>query len=303
MIKAQILKFSLTIAALFSCALCSAHSRWVIPSHTVLSGELPEYVSFDFSVSNDIFHPDNAYGGVPIENVGKPQKEDSKALSPREVMMRQMMASTKLAVQTPDGKTDDSTPVVNVGRKSVSGYKFDQSGTYRVSVEQNPIYFISFEHEDGSPGREFGKLSEKKASLPKGAKNIKGAKLINRVETYITRHQATQKNIQPTNKGLELKFDTHPNDLFAGEKFVASLLLNGKPVEQGMEVLVIRGGTRYRNDRNVNTITTDAKGKIEVEWDSAGMYLLESSAMQKVKNAEYHAEMFGLYVTLEVSPE
>lgn len=293
-----------------------AHSRWIIPSHTILSGDKPEYVSFDFSISNDIFHPDNAYGGMPLSHLTKKAHAHSKdeghkgkkggdkhKPNPRREAMMKMMASTKFVVQTPDGQKDDSMPIVNLGRKSASAYQFTQSGTYRISIEQNPIYFVGFKNSDGSPGRMFGKLSDNKSKIPQDATNVSGTKLVNRVETFVTRNENTKETLKPIGNGLELIFDTHPNDLFVGEATSATLLFDGKPAKNGTELKVTLGGTRYRNDRDVQKLKTDKDGKIMFNWPHSGIYLIETESDREVNEDDFQKEVFALYLTLEVNPE
>ncbi len=263
-----------------------AHSRWILPSHTVLSSERPQYVSFDLSISNDIFHPDNPYGGIPLNAL------ESKTAS-----------GGALEIILPDGTRKDGLPLVNVGRKSVSGFLFDQAGTYRVGVATAPVFFVTFTQADGTAGRRFGQLAQVSPSLPKGATNIVGVRYNPRVETFITRQQNTKPAPLQDSAGLSLRFDTHPNDLFAREMFSATLLLHGKPVAAGTEVRIIPGNTRYRNDRELTTLSTDSKGVIKHTWPRAGLYLVEAEVELESEGEAFQQEVFSYSLTLEVNPE
>ena len=99
-----------------------------------------------------------------------------------------------------------------------------------------------------------------------------------RIETYVTNGNPTRTVLVPSNKGLELVPDAavHPNDLFAGEKSGFVLLLDGKP-SAGTTVTVIPGGSRYRNAQDEQVLKTDAKGHVEINWPTAGMYGLQAS--------------------------
>lgn len=279
------------------------HSRWVVPSHTILSGDKAESISFDFSISNDIFHPDMAYGGMDISD----DKEEGKSVDPknkmRKALMKKQFSTTKVVVTYPDGHSDDTTPFVNLARKSSAALLLEQSGTYRISVKQQPMLITMYEKDDGTRSREFGSKKDVKPLLPKGAKNIKTFRVHSRVETYVTRNDLTTKSLKAEGKGLELVAKSHPNELFSGEPSKFQLLLNGKPVEEGIEVKLTRNDTRYRNQRNVMTIKTQEKGFLTVPWAQAGMYLLESDMKIPGSDKSIDMEIYSFYITLEVNPE
>lgn len=278
-----------------------SHSRWIVPSHSVLSGERPEAVTVDISISNDIFHPDYSLGGVKPASARKPAKP-GKTASVEEKLEYELAASTRLRVHTPDGDKDDSTALVDLIRKTSGTVLLEQSGTYRFSVEQNPVYFTWYTTADGEKARAFGKPQQVKALLPEGAKEISGLKLINRIETFITRNELSRNTLKPTGKGLEINYLTHPNELFVGEKATFEFLLDGKPLANAA-VKVTRGGTRYRNQRDSLALTTNDMGRINIDWPQAGLYLVESEWEQTSTEKGIENEVLGLFVTVEVSPE
>jgi len=52
-------------------------------------------------------------------------------------------------------------------------------------------------------------------------------------------------------------------------------LLDGKPAAD-VEIRVIPGGNRYRDELGEIKATTDAAGKVSITWPEAGMYWLEA---------------------------
>ena len=76
-------------------------------------------------------------------------------------------------------------------------------------------------------------------------------------------------------QGLELKPVTHPNDLFAGEAAEFVFLLDGKPAAD-VEISVIPGGNRYRDELGEMKAKTDKDGKVSITWPEAGMYWMEA---------------------------
>lgn len=285
----------------WSC-LCLAHSRWMIPSHTVISGSEATSVVLDMSISNDIFHPDNPYGGKTPAQIAQGEKKSPQKPGPVHPLAK-IAQSTKLLATYPDGSQSSDTQIVNLGRKSSASVLLDQNGTYRFELVQDPIYFISFKHASGEPGRVFGIGEKSVAKLPKDAKGVKKIQLVNRVQSFVTRNESSRLSIEPKGQGLELLFKTHPNDLFANESSNMTLLLNGKPLDD-TEIKLIRGDTRYRNDRQVQVYTSNNKGEFEVRWPEPGRYLLEAESPQAAMGeAPVDTVIYALYLVLEVFPE
>lgn len=269
-----------------------AHGRWILPSQFVFSGEEPEFVAVDMSISNEVFHPDYSIGGDRPGATSTGEKAKDK--KPDEF---------QLVVTAPDGQRDDSVPLVDLVRKSSAAVLLDQSGTYRMSIEHQPMYFTWYELPDGEKSRAWGKPSETRKRLPKNASNIVGTKLINRVEAFITRNQPNKTTLEPPADGLALSYLTHPGELFTGEDARFALLMDGKPVAARTPVKLTRNDTRYRNQRNAIKLQTDKKGVFSVRFSDSGIYLLEAELEQPSAEKDIKTETYALFVTLEVQPE
>ncbi len=204
-----------------------AHGRWLVPSHTVVSGSEPTFVSLDMSISNDVFHSDSPYGGKPLHAIHNASKTERAQTSENVHPLAKVAESTRLATIEPNGQKDDSATIINFGRKSVTAVKLEQNGTYYFGVQQIPVTYISFTHANGEPGRVWGSGDKASRQLPKDAQSVNRVQLLNRVETYVTRNQSTPIPLQK--EGLALRFDQHPNDLFAKEQATFTLLFNGNP--------------------------------------------------------------------------
>lgn len=278
----------------------AAHGRWISPSHTILSGEKSDAVTFDLSISNQIFHPDYAIGGDIVDDNFKPPFSDD---NPRGKILKTLVDSTRLAVQLPDKTVDTSAKLINFKRKSTAAFMLTQSGTYRIQVQQNPIYFTWYKSADGQLHREFGQPTQTRSFIPKDATDVRGSVLYPRIETFVTRNQLTYDVLAPRGEGLELAFTTHPNELFAAETATFTLLLNGKPVAAGTPVHITRNDTRYRNARDTLDLLTKKDGKLSITWPTAGLYLLEVEVETEVDEKEFQQAVYSLYTTLEVNPE
>lgn len=256
-----------------------AHARWLVPSHTNLSGQEAHGIALDLSISNDIFHADRSYGG----------SEDKS---------RNGRAKPQLIAVAPDGSRSAPIAYFDVLRKSTAGVTLAQSGTYRIGLEQPATVFTFYKDAKGERGRVFGGKDSK--DIPAGATELSTTRMQARVETFVSRNQTT--DVKPTGKGLELGSGTHPNDLFTGETIRWQLLQDGKPVAEGTEVTLMRGATRYRNERGDIQLKTDAKGFIEVSLEHAGMYLLEAGVNRASGTQGIDNERASLFLTFEVVP-
>lgn len=124
-----------------------------------------------------------------------------------------------------------------------------------------------------------------------------------RVETFVTNGSPNDTALKPVGEGIELVPVTHPNDLVAGEQAKFKLQIDGKPAV-GLEVEIVRGGTRYRNAQEEIKAKTDANGEFSVAWPEAGMYWLETVSEDTNTSLPQAKQRRLSYVaTLEVLPQ
>lgn len=277
---------SITFILLAHSALLQAHGRYILPSHTQLSGEEAKYVTLLASISNDVFHPDK-----PLGNNGGGEVN---------AFLDNLFKALEVSITNPDGSVSNAIQWQAFHRQSISDLIIDKSGTYRISLVQPPTSLVTFKNSDGTPSRIFGKAQ----GLPTGATDIVYRTTASRTETFITRNAPTSAALRSTGSGLELMGETHPNDLFVGEPVRFQLFLNGKPLSDRTFVHITRDGTRHRNQRNTLESETDTSGNFTVIFEQAGMYLLEVNHTNKgAKNSGIDFHHNTLYVTLEVFPE
>ncbi|MDY7093020.1 MAG: DUF4198 domain-containing protein [Acidobacteriota bacterium] len=270
-------------AACLLTASAFAHSRWIEPSHTILSGDEAQGVTFDLSVSNDIFHPDFPFGGP--------------------TMSRSPLSRAVPTVTRPDGSVDTSAVPEHFARKSVFDVDLAQDGTYTVEVASEPM-LLTFWGRPGDQrgGRGFGSKEQVAEQIPDDAVDITTRRIHTRIVTWVTRNAPTKPAL--SGQGLELA-GVHPNDLFAGESLRFRLLLDGQAAPAGTEIQLTRAGTRHRNDRNRVRAQTDAQGTFEVTLPEAGYYLLEAETETKGAGGTegVDSETYSLFATLEVQPQ
>ncbi|AMX02105.1 DUF4198 domain-containing protein [Microbulbifer thermotolerans] len=252
-----------------------AHRMWILPSATVLSGESP-YVTFDAAVSNTIFFPDHV--ALPMEQV---------------------------AVTAPSG---EQVPLQNLAKghyRSTFDLQLKEEGTYKVSRASAGLRAFWKDAEGKRqmwPGR--GKSAddaEFATAVPKDAKDLRVIYDYRRTETFVTAGNPTSEVLAPTGVGLELVPVTHPNDLYVGEIAEFKLLIDGEPAKNA-EVVLIPGGTRYRDSQNEITAKAGSDGLFSVTWPAAGRYFMEAEYEDDKAKAPA-TKRHGVYsATFEVLP-
>lgn len=264
--------FKWTALALALCLPLSAnaHRAWMLPSATVLSGEEP-WITVDAAVSNDIFYFEHF--PLQIEGIGEPlvmpgQKPAANAPArPR----------AQLQIFRPDGSLAQPQ-FGNTGRyRSTFDVQLDQKGTWKLAIANQGL-FARYQ-ENGEMKRWSGKAADFAKQVPKDAEKLQVTESASRMEVFVTSGQPSEHVLQPTNNGLELVANTHPNDLFAGEAAKFTFLLDGKPAAD-LKVTVIAAGIRYRDSLNEIVLSTDNNGAFSITWPQAGMYWLEAVSTQ-----------------------
>lgn len=256
------------------------HARWIVPSHTNLTGTKAHFITLDMSISNDLFSPTH---GFIMKSLNKPSGYVTLA---------------ELVMIAPDGNKVSDIPFTHFNIKSVGQALLDQSGTYHVRLQQDPVYFTTYINKDKTKGKAFGKNTL--ARLPKGVSEIQRVKYIPTLDTYVSRNSMTQPSYYA--QGIELISEGHPNDLFVGEKFRFQLHLNGQAISAPTTVDIVKGNTRHRNKRNIQKVTSNRLGWFEFNWSEPGMYLVEAEFEVKSKDKDVDLDTYSMFTTLEVNP-
>lgn len=253
-----------------------AHRAWILPASTVLSSDQP-WVTFDGAVSNNIFYFDHA----PLR-------------------------AEQVSVLSPTGKSVDVQNAHTGKHRSSFDVQLTEPGTYKVLTASTGLR-ATWESADGKrqmwPARgQTPKAGDFEKAVPKDAKNLTVSQTSRRVETFVTAGAPTEKALELTNTGFEMKPLTHPNDLFSGESARFQFFYDGE-VAEGAKVSVVRGGTRYRDSQDDLELVSDKQGIVEVKWPQAGMYWIEVEYSDDKAKAPATQRQGTYVVTLEVLPQ
>jgi len=222
-----------------------AHRRWLLPSSTVMAGE-EETITVDAAASNGLF-----------------------------IFEHRPLGLDDLVVTGPDGQPVEANIIGSGAYRSVFDVALKQQGTYRVALASDGM--MGFYEFDGERRRWRGSREEAATAIPEGATNVRMSEVSSRTETFVTLGAPNDTALAPTNVGIEMIPVTHPNDLIAGEAAQMKFQLDGEPAA-GLELEFVAGGTRYRDEPGIQTLTTDADGMVTLNADEPGMYYLEASA-------------------------
>lgn len=269
MTVARPLALALAAALAFAAPAAQAHKAWLLPSATTLAED--GWITVDGAVSNDLFH----FNHVPLR-------------------------LDALRVTGPDGQpVQVQNP--HTGRyRSVFDLELTAPGTYRIAIA-NAGLFASWT-ENGAPKRWRGTPEAFAREVPADAAELRVTQAASRIESFVTVGAPTTTALAPTGQGLELVPVTHPNDLVAGEEARFALHIDGQPAA-GVEVEVVRGGTRYRDRQDEIRATTGADGGFSLTWPEAGMYWLEASLEdERATLAPATARRASYVATFEVLP-
>jgi len=221
-----------------------AHRQWMLPSSTVLS-TTDGWITVDAAVSNELFYFDH----VPLR-------------------------LQSLMITGPDGAAVKAENPATGKYRTTFDVHLTQSGTYKIALVNNTV-FATWK-DKGDPKTWRGTAEAFKAEVPPNMEELKTSRMSSRVEVFVTAGKPSTKAIEPTGVGLELAPITHPNDLVVGEAAKFQLLKDGKPAAD-MEVTLIPGGNRYRDQLNEMKVKTDAEGKFSVTFKTAGMYWINAT--------------------------
>ena len=271
---------SLALLAVAFSSSVFGHGRWLLPSHTNVTGTSEHAVTFDMSISNDLFQ--GHYGYIQAS-----KKLDIPA------------TPASLDVFEPNQGWRRDIPFHWLNIKS-SGYDtLKQDGTHHYVLNQSPVYISVFKDAKGEMNRRFSKPQD--LALPEGAKLVNAMRYIPTIHTFVSRNKLTTPN--KLNHGLELVPKGHPNDLFVGETAGFDIYFQGKPLDQELEVQVVRGNTRYRNEREQQTFNLKGSNHFKVNFQQAGMYLVEAELVLPSAEKGIDVDRWALFTTLEVNPE
>lgn len=255
-----------------SSAAALAHPYWLLPSTTRL--DKPGYIALDAGMSEDDM--------------------------PFQLNHRALKLSKDFSVTAADGSKVKPENLQQSPLRTTLDLNLTQAGTYRIG--QSHQGFVASWQENGKTVREKVTAADLASKVPAHAVGLELTEMVWRLEAFVTVGEPTE--LKPLGQGIEMiVVGGHVNRLHAGSTTILRLLADGEPVP-GLDVSVVREGTRYRSQPEKIELKTDAKGEIRVRWPQAGMYLLEAVGNDKKPTIQPSSGRTFRYVaTFEVMPK
>ncbi len=220
-------------------AAVSAHTPYLAPSS--FSPVFGKMVTLDAAFAEKFFVPEAAFSGSDFK------------------------------ITNPNGTTVAPDSLSALKTRVVVEHALEDKGTYKFSTGHRVGKVFRIYEKDGKRHV----MEKPEEALPEGAKELSFFQAITLAETYVTKGAPDNGAIRSWDKGLEIKPDTHPNEIYAGESFDFTVAFEGKPVaEQKLDVFTAQGEFSPKNA--VAQITTDAKGVASFTPEKAGVYLVRT---------------------------
>ncbi|GAA0788286.1 DUF4198 domain-containing protein [Marinobacterium sediminicola] len=249
-------------------ATAQAHRAWMLPSATVLSGD-NAWVTVDGAVSNSLFY----FEHHPLR-------------------------LERLEILSPTGAQVEAQNRAEGRYRSMFDVELTEEGTYTLQMHRQGA-FARYQL-DGEPKRWSGPVN-RIDEIPANATDLQVSEIDSRMQVFVTRGEPSNANFKPTGQGIELLPLTHPNDLVTEEPVSFQFLVDGNPAE-GLSLLLIRDGIRYRDQVGEIELTTNAEGRVELVFDEPGMYWLEVELEQPSQHIDGAKRRLSYSATLEVLP-
>jgi uncharacterized GH25 family protein len=177
--------------------------------------------------------------------------------------------NSRFTVTGPDGKeTAPGTVQLLKTRTAVEHTLPPGTGTYRFST--GPRLGAQFRTWELDGKQESSR--DPAVKIPAGAKVVANFQSLTIAETYVTVGTPDRGALRPHDAGVEFVAVTHPNDLFVGETFEFTVQYDGRPLaDQKVEITE----AVWTSDRKpqVQTVLTDAQGRVKVKLERAGTWL------------------------------
>jgi uncharacterized GH25 family protein len=267
----RLLTATLFVATLVSALPAHAHKMWMQPSKTVLS--VGQWITVDAAASTDPFARDHRPLGLDA-----------------------------LTITAPDGAVVAPAHPATGELRSSFDLKLEQAGTYKLAMVRDGVsasWTNAGKHGRWPPrGQPFSADGLAK-TLPATATNLKVVRMLSRLETFVTAGSPTTTVFDQPLEGLTMQPLSAVNDLYADEPAQLRFVIDGKPAA-GLAVELIADGIRYRDAVDAIELTTDAQGRIEIEWPRAGFYWLNVSAEDRNGGADVPYRRLSYTAVLEV---
>jgi len=242
-----ICRSTLFAASLATSSIAMAHTPYILPYHFDTTKDIS---TVQASATEDFFIPDHGISG-------------------------------DFFVTSPTGVTTSISDVTSLKEVTLAQIPLTEDGTYRITLKTKPRT-NKYIHIDGRwlnvrPARGGANNKPKEPLSDRGyitpEELATDAKVIEStstrtLETYITKGRSSDKAINITGKGLEVKLSQNPSEIFLDQGLEFDVLFNGQPIKNQMVEIDQVGKAPLE-------LQTDDKGHAKATFTQAGTYMLD----------------------------
>lgn len=245
---ARSLQFSLVSATLLllTSSIAMAHTPYILPYHFDTKKDV---ATIQASATEDFFIPDHAITG-------------------------------DFSVISPLGVTTNITDATTLKEVTLAQIPLAEDGTYRIALKTKPRVskytqidgrWLSVRPVRGTGGKPKEAMSERNYVTPEEL--AKDAKVIESIssrtlETFVTKGRSSDKVLETTGKGLEVKLSKNPSEIYLDQGLEFDVLFDGQPIKN-QTVQIEQAGKAPLEFKS------DDKGHVKATFKEAGTYLLE----------------------------
>ncbi|MEE4206214.1 MAG: DUF4198 domain-containing protein [Erythrobacter sp.] len=172
-------------------------------------------------------------------------------------------------VLRPDATRTEFDTVHSLKQVVVMEAGIEGEGTYRFTTGVRRGRRSTMALVDG----EWVNSVETGGKVPEGATATKTRETETVADAYLTKRAPTRAPVDVQIGRLVLQPITHPSDAFLGDPFELQLLFDGEPLS-GQVMMIDRGDARYDPTGFHEEIATDDEGRVSLDFDRAGVYII-----------------------------
>lgn len=240
-------KFTLASTLFLTSSIVMAHTPYILPYHFDTTKDI---ATIQASATEDFFIPDHAVSG-------------------------------DFFMTSPAGVTTAISDVTSLKEVTLAQIPLTEDGTYRITLKTKPRT-NKYANIDGRwlsvrPARGGAKSKPKEPLSDRGyitpEELATNAKVIEStstrtLETYVTKGRSSDKAISISGKGLEVKLNQNPSEIFLDQGLEFDVLFDGQPIKNQVVEIDQAGKAPLE-------LQTDDKGHAKATFTQAGTYMLE----------------------------
>ncbi|RYY77969.1 MAG: DUF4198 domain-containing protein [Moraxellaceae bacterium] len=208
----------------------------------------------------------------------------------------------------PQGQQQEIAPVTGLQSATLIELPLEQQGTYKIFalvehstnyVQQKGIWKAVYD----MPASQAPAASERPYLLSSEVKDTdqkRVSKAYGQVVSYVSKGSPTSQVLTPSGKGLELKFDQHPNQLKQAEGLAFQVLFDGKPVANTGLHVEQAGGVHADAAEDTPDAVSDKDGKVQIQFKQLGQYLIKTSYPKTKTDEQPAADVYHYALTITV---